>query len=83
MPRYYFHIEDGYSQPDNEGTELSGLDEAHTEAIRLAGAILRDGGGDHLWGGELWQLIVADDSRELFTLNFSVTEPSQAIARRA
>ena len=73
MPRYFFHVEDGYSQPDNEGTELPSLDEAHMEAIRSARAIVRDSGGDHLWCGELWRMIVADDSRELFTLSFSVT----------
>ena len=74
MPRYFFHVEDGHSLPDAEGTELTSPDEARSEAIRLAGAILRDEDGDALGGRGAWRLVVADESGLLFTLNVSVTE---------
>ena len=44
MPRYFFHVIDGRSIIDNEGSELAGLKEARIKEIQLAGAILRDAG---------------------------------------
>ena len=41
MPRYFFHVMDGRASIDREGTELAGIDEARSEAIRTAGEILR------------------------------------------
>src|SRR5215218_8889949 len=50
MPRYFFHVIDGREIIDREGLELSGLKEVRAEAIRTAGAILRDE-GDKFWNG--------------------------------
>jgi hypothetical protein len=74
MPRYFFHVIDGRSIIDNEGTELSGLKEARIEAIRLAGAILRDE-GDTFWNGEEWHMNVTDASRQsVLKLRFSADD---------
>ena len=51
MPRYFFHIIDGRDIIDHDGTELPGLRQVRAEAIRTAGAILRDE-GDKFWNGE-------------------------------
>ena len=76
MPRYYFHVADGYSFPDEEGTELPDIYKAQAEAIRLSGEILRDMGGK-FWNGTEWTLTVADErSQVLFTLRFSALERS-------
>jgi hypothetical protein len=60
MPRYYFHVVDGHNITDNEGTEFPNLRHARAEAIRLAGAILRDE-GDTFWDGTEWHMNVTGD----------------------
>lgn len=44
MPRYFFHVTDGYSIRDAEGTELPDIYAAQDQAIRTSGEILRDMG---------------------------------------
>jgi hypothetical protein len=74
MPRYFFHVIDGHNIIDHEGTELSGLTEARAEAIRLAGAILRDE-GDTFWNGTEWHMNVTDASRQsVLKLRFSADD---------
>jgi hypothetical protein len=71
MPRYFFHIIDGRDIIDHDGTELPGLRQVRAEAIRTAGAILRDE-GDKFWNGEEWHMNVTDASgRSVLTLRFS------------
>ena len=42
MPRYYFHVRRGQlTFLDNEGIELTDIEEAATEAVRRGGAIAR------------------------------------------
>ena len=50
MPRYFFHVHDGSERPDTEGTELAGMGQVRSEAVRLTGEILRD------MGGRFWRL---------------------------
>ena len=59
MPRYFFHVYDGYSSTDDEGTELPDIYTAQAEAIRMSGEILRDMGAK-FWNGTEWSLEVAD-----------------------
>lgn len=74
MPRYYFHVRDGFSQDDNLGTELPDIYAAQSEAVRFAGEILTHL-GPKFWDGSKWSLEVADEQRRvLFVLNFSVEE---------
>jgi hypothetical protein len=74
MPRYFFHVVDGRDIIDREGTELPGLREARAEAIRTAGAILRDE-GDAFWKGEEWQMNVTDlTGQSVLKLRFSADD---------
>jgi hypothetical protein len=74
MPRYFFHVIDGREIIDTEGTELSGLKAARTEAIHLAGAILRDE-GDEFWNGEEWHMNVTDAAgQSVLKLRFSADD---------
>jgi hypothetical protein len=50
MPRYFFHVRDGTSLIDNEGTELSDVAEAREQAVVAAGEAIRDLGA-RFWGG--------------------------------
>jgi hypothetical protein len=72
MPRYFFHIFNGYESLDTVGTVLPDLASARENAVRTSGEILRDGAD--LWGGVPWRMEVADESGPLFALNFSVSE---------
>jgi hypothetical protein len=52
----------------------SGLGEARTEAVRTAGAILRDE-GDRFWNGTEWWLDVTDASgQSMLKLHFSADD---------
>jgi hypothetical protein len=74
MPRYFFHVIDGKKLIDDEGTELLGLRQARTEAIQLAGAILRDE-GDTFWNGIEWHMNVTDASgQSVLKLRFSADD---------
>jgi hypothetical protein len=60
LPRYFFHIRDGVDQPDLEGTELSGPDEAREMAVVATGEALKDLNG-HFWEGDgEWRMTVTD-----------------------
>jgi hypothetical protein len=78
MTRYYFNVKDGRVSLDDEGTEFPSIDAAHDEAVRLSGAILRDGASASLWSGSPWQLWVTDkpngEGQTLFTLQFSAIQ---------
>jgi hypothetical protein len=74
MPRYFFHVTDGYSTRDTEGTELPDIYAAQHMAISTSGEILRDMGAK-FWNGTDWTLEVADEhGQTLFVLRFSAEE---------
>ncbi len=74
MPRYFFHVTDGYSERDTEGTELPDIYAAQHQAVRTSGELLRDMGGK-FWDGTEWKLEVADERGQvLFALRFSAEE---------
>ena len=74
MPRYFFHVYDGYSSLDTDGTELPDIYTVQAEAIRTSGEILRDMGAQ-FWDGTEWRLEVADERGQiLFILRFSAEE---------
>jgi hypothetical protein len=74
MPRYFFHVHDGFSLRDDEGTELADLAIAKREAVRLASGLLSS--GDHnFWTGSPWRMDVTDETGLiLFTLDFHGTD---------
>lgn len=74
MPRFHFNIYDGVNLLDPTGTELPGWDEARSEAVRLAGDVLKDS-AHRIALGEDWRMEVTDDTGLiLFRLDFSVLE---------
>lgn len=74
MPHYFFHVIDGYSDYDAEGTELPDIYAAQHQAVRTSGEILRDMGAK-FWDGTEWKLEVTDEQgRILLTLRFSAEE---------
>ena len=71
MPRYFFHVYDGFSTKDNEGINLPDIFAAQEEGIRLSGELLREMGGK-FWDGTEWSLEVTDEGGlVLFRLRFS------------
>jgi uncharacterized protein DUF6894 len=76
MPRYFFHVYDGRTSLDDEGTELPDVYTAQTEAIRMSGEILRDMGAK-FWDGTEWRMEVAGERSQIFfVLHFSAEERS-------
>jgi hypothetical protein len=74
LPRYFFHVLDGYTARDTDGTELRDIYAAQEQAIHMSGEILRDMGGK-LWDGTEWKLEAADEhGQSLFVLRFSAEE---------
>jgi hypothetical protein len=74
MPRFHFHVHDGYSALDVEGTELADWQAARLEAIRLAGDILKHD-AHRIALGEDWRIEVTDGAGLiLFQMTFLVVE---------
>ena len=74
MPRFHFNVHDGADLPDRTGTELADWQDARLEAIRLAGAILRED-ARRIALGEDWRMEVTDETGlMLFRLDFTVME---------
>lgn len=80
MPRYFFHVRDGVSTPDETGTELSDLDQARIEAIQLTSQIFRDE-ARRIARGEDWFLEVTDEAR-LVLLRFDFISQEAPAASR-
>lgn len=73
MPRFFFHVHDGASFPDEEGTELADWREAQFEAIRVSGAVIADNART-LKLGEDWMMEVTNEAGlVLFRLDFHVS----------
>jgi len=74
VPRYFFNVVDGKFLVDEQGTELSGIDEARAQAIETAGAMLRDQGRAS-WRGTDWQMHVTNEWKDtVLKLHFSLEE---------
>ena len=71
MSRYFFHVDDE-QVTDAEGTELPSAERAYSEAIIIAGEILRDKGRAS-WTGRSWQMRVTNEAgATLYKLRFTV-----------
>jgi hypothetical protein len=80
LPRYFFHVVDGSVSIDSDGTVLANLAEAHSQAITMAGEIMRDA-RRKFWSGNDWQMHVTNDAkRTLFKLKFSAEETDEPAA---
>ena len=88
MGLYYFHLKDGVTILDNEGTDLPDLAEVRRTALSIATEIL--GGmkaGRAFWSGEPWKLWVTDESdgggNRVLTLQFAAVEGEMLIEKRS
>ncbi len=72
MARFYFHVHDGVSPIDTEGTDLPDWQTARTEAIQLAGEIPKDN-APRIALDEDWRIEVTDHTGlMLFQMTFQV-----------
>jgi hypothetical protein len=60
MPTFYFHLESGELELDDEGTEFSTIADARHEALILLADVLRNGAGEMIWRGHPLRLWVTD-----------------------
>jgi len=78
MPRYFFHVHDGGSVPDDLGVNLPDIDAARSAAIELSCEILSSELIGPFQDHPSWRIEVSNSpelsSLPLFTLHFSVTQ---------
>ena len=73
MSRFFFHVEDGQSFPDDVGTELEGIRQAQLSAVKLAANLLEE--ETLFWRGEQWSMRVKDEEGiTLFVLSFTASD---------
>ncbi len=77
MLTYFFHVDDGTTELDDEGTSLSSISEVRDQAVALIAGILHNGEGTAIWAGTPLRMWVTDEpvgaGRTLFTLTVSVS----------
>jgi hypothetical protein len=72
VPRYFFHITDGQTFPDNIGTDLPGLAEARREARATFGDLFKNRLD---WESDSWHVDIANEQgRTLATLTVLTKE---------
>jgi hypothetical protein len=88
MGLYYFHLKDGITILDSEGTDLPDLAAVRRTALATATEIL--GGmkeGPAFWSGEPWKLWVTDQTSgggtNVLTLQFAAVEGEMLIEKRS
>jgi hypothetical protein len=83
MPKYYFQVDDGASDPGGDGIELADLKAAKCEAVKYAGRLICDA-HTSFWHMDDWRLTVAnEDGLTLFTLIFASVDSPFSVAARA
>ena len=74
MARYFFHVEDGTFNVDDEGTECADAAALRVQALAAAGVVLK-GSGRHYPIGFKWQVHVTDEAMgTVFKLRLSMEE---------
>jgi hypothetical protein len=71
MPRYFFHLRDGQSYPDEDGVELPDDAEACQQAVVAAGEALRDNRGKFWNSGDWFMEVVDETGAPICALRFS------------
>jgi hypothetical protein len=56
MAMHYFHMANGETTLDRDGTDLPDLSSVRNEALRAAREMLNFGDNENLWGGTLESL---------------------------
>jgi hypothetical protein len=73
MPRFYFNVFPNGPERDQDGSECLDIYVAQSNAVRMAGEIMRDLGRKN-WSGE-WRLEMSDaQGQNLFIVRFSAEE---------
>ena len=68
MPRYYFHSRDGGLERDETGLDLPDATQARTEAVRYAGALMKDD-PRLVWDGRDFRVqVTQEDDTPVMTL---------------
>jgi hypothetical protein len=74
LPRYFFHLDAGSHDRDDEGIELDDLAAAKCHAGKYAGDLICDGKTD-FWASIDWRMTVTDQTGlTLFDLHIVGTE---------
>ena len=83
MLRYFFNLAGAVHDPDNEGIELEGIDQARTEAVKFASDYIRNR-PEVVWLGDELRLEVTNSQQILlFTLIvFGVDAPAAQSPKR-
>jgi hypothetical protein len=80
MPAYFYHVDHGHLDLDEEGTELRDVADARHQAIDVLANILRNGAGAAVLEGTPLTLWVTDGpggtGHRLFSLRVSADPPS-------
>ncbi|WP_438823103.1 DUF6894 family protein [Methylobacterium frigidaeris] len=75
MPLYYFHINEARRYVDRDGVELSNLESARKEALRIIGELMIDNTLGDIWPVGEWVMTVADETgRQLFSIRVSTSQ---------
>lgn len=74
MQRYFFHTADGFEHRDETGTELTDLDAARTEAVRLLGSLLNDNPAGLWKDHQVTVTVQLESGLILFTITTFVSE---------
>jgi hypothetical protein len=77
MLTYFFHVDNGTTELDEDGTPLPNLSEVRDQAVAMIAGILHNGEGTAIWAGTPLRLWVTDKplgtGRTFFTLSVSVS----------
>ena len=74
MPRYFFHVVDGEFIPDLNGMECATFEKAKDEAVRVAGAKLKDQ-GLKLWRtGRFDMFVCHEQNKTRLRLSFQAVD---------
>jgi len=76
MPRYFYHVQDGSNFVDEDGTELSGVEEARTQAVIAAGEALKDHAAKFWNSGDWFMNVVDENGGPVCSLRFSAEHPA-------
>ncbi len=74
MPRFFFHVVNSEFMPDHVGVECPTPDAVKEEAIRAAGALIKEQ-GLQVWTTASWYMFVCDEqNRTHLKLAFNVED---------
>jgi hypothetical protein len=77
MVNYFFHVDNGTAELDEDGTKLPNIAVARDQAVAMIAGILHNGEGVGIWAGTPLRVWVTDEplgaGQTFFTLHVSVS----------